>query len=658
MMKKSLLILSLSLVWGGLQAQSELDRKVLFTVEDDTVTAEEYMAVYNKNRDIGEEIDPKTPEEYLDLYINFKLKVHEAKEMGKDTMPAFLREFKNYREQLTKPYLSDKDVTKELIREAYSRMKYDIRASHIMVSLPKNPTPEDTLAAYNKIKSLKAQIENGAIFEEVAQTSSADTYSAKKGGDLGFFTVFDMVYPFETAAYKTRIGKISEPVRSQYGYHIVKTTERREARGKIKVAHLMLIDNDKTTNQQKEDVRTKIQEIYGMLKEGADFRTLVKQYSEDKNSVPLDGILDEFGINKMYPEFEDAAFALQDSGAFTAPVKTPVGWHIIMLVDKIGVPEFDKVEGRIRNKVERDDRARQSQVSVMRRIKKDYSFKEYPKTFKSLVEQVDESFMAREFKVPAKLRSADATVFEFEAHTYSVKDVMEIVAERQSRYGRGGNMRNQLYRLLKDYQEEELLAYEKSKLSEKYPEFRNLEREYFEGILLFDLTEEKVWRKAMTDSTGLDQFFKANRDKYQWEKRYRVYLVDAIDKKTAKKATKKLAKGLSRQKVMEDLNIESKLNLNIDSALAEMSQLGEWKDIVVSKGVIGKTEIIEVNDRYKQAFILDTQEPRAKELSEARGRVVSDYQSYLEEQWLNDLKSRYTVKVNKDVLAEVIKELE
>lgn len=658
MKNKSLVFLSLALLAGSLNAQS-LAQKVLFTVEDDTVTAQEYMAVYNKNRDIGQEIDPKTPQEYLDLYINFKLKVHEAKELGKDTMPAFLREFRNYREQLTKPYLSDKDVTKELIREAYSRMKYDVRASHIMIALPKNPTPDDTLKAYNKIVSMKRKIEEqGAMFEEVAQSGSDDTYSARKGGDLGYFTVFDMVYPFETAAYTTRVGKISDPVRSEFGYHIVKTTDKREARGKIQVAHLMLIDNDKTTAQQKEDVKKKIEEIYAKLEAGEDFRTLVKQYSEDKTSVPQGGVLDVFGINKMYPEFEDAAFALQDSGAYTEPVKTPVGWHIIMLVDKIGVPSFEDAEGQIQNKVERDSRAQQSQVSVMKRIKKDYKFKEYPKQFNRIFDQVDESFMSREYTMPSNPKYGKELVFEFAGKTYSVADVLSKIEDRQSRYGRGGNLRSQVYRLIKDYQEEELLAYEKSRLSEKYADFRMLEREYFEGILLFDLTEEKVWRRAMTDTTGLEAFFEENRANYQWDTRYQVYLVDAVNKKMAKKASKYLSKGKSRAEVMEKLNIDSKLNLNIDSALAESSQLGDYKDIILAESEPGRTEVIEVNSRFKQAVILAIEEPRNKELSEAKGRVISDYQTYLEEVWLEELRAKYTVVVDDDVLAEVVSELE
>ena len=246
----------------------------------------------------------------------------------------------------------------------------------------------------------------------------------------------------------------------------------------------------------------------------------------------------------------------------------------------------------------------------------------------------------------------------FAGKSYSVADVLSKIEDRQSRYGRGGNLRSQVYRLIKDYQEEELLAYEKSRLSEKYADFRMLEREYFEGILLFDLTEEKVWRRAMTDTTGLEAFFEENRANYQWDTRYQVYLVDAVNKKMAKKASKYLSKGKSRAEVMEKLNIDSKLNLNIDSALAESSQLGDYKDIILAESEPGRTEVIEVNSRFKQAVILAIEEPRNKELSEAKGRVISDYQTYLEKVWLEELRAKYTVVVDDDVLAEVVSELE
>ena len=303
-MKNVLLTSAVVLTISGfniVSAQEKLDDKVLFTVADDTVTAGEYMAVYNKNRNVGQDIDPKTPMEYLELYENFKLKVHEAKELGMDTVPAFIREYTGYRDQLAKPYLSDRDVTEELVQEAYNRMKLDVRASHIMISVAPDAAPADTLRAYNNLSELREQIKDGKVsFEEAAKENSADTYSAQRGGDLGYFTVFNMVYPFETVAYETPLGEISKPVRSRFGYHIVKPTDKRQARGEIGVAHIMLISNEKSTQEQQTAAEKKINEIYASLQNGEDFTTLAKQYSEDNGSASRGGILQPFGINKMF----------------------------------------------------------------------------------------------------------------------------------------------------------------------------------------------------------------------------------------------------------------------------------------------------------------------------------------------------------------------
>jgi peptidyl-prolyl cis-trans isomerase SurA len=655
-MKKVFASILCGVLFLSAQAQEKWANQVLFTVADDTVRADEYMAVYNKNRDIGEDIDPKTPLEYLDLYINFKLKVHDAKELGKDTMPNFLREFRNYREQLVKPYLSDKDVTNELVREAYTRMKFDIRASHIMVKLDKSPSPEDTLVAYNKALSIRNKIvKDGMSFEALA-ASSDDTYSAQRQGDLGFFTVFDMVYPFESAAYTTRMGEISMPVRSQYGYHLVKPTDKRAARGKVTVAHIMLIDNDKTTDEQRADVKTKIEEIYSKLEAGEEFETLVRQYSEDKTSIPRGGQLDPFGINKMYPEFEDAAFAITEIGNYTKPVKTPVGWHIIKLIKKDEELGFEKVQSEIKSKVERDIRAQQSEVSVMKRIKQDYNFKEYPQLYKKAFAQVDEeSYNKGEWKIK-KLKNGDVVLFSFDNKEYTIKDFLTFLESSQTKFRRGSTLDSKLYKAIKEYADGELLAYEKSRLSTKYPEFRLLEREYFEGILLFDLTEEKVWRQAMSDTNGLKAFFAMNGDKYQWPTRYQSYKVDASSKKIAKKAVKLLKKGKLVAEVLAELNEDSKLDLAIDSGLYSSEELNLTSVKEMSKA--GKSDIEVQNDRYIQAYVLNIEAPRAKTFEESKGKVISDYQEYLEAQWLEDLKLKYPVQVNQTVLDKVVSELE
>jgi peptidyl-prolyl cis-trans isomerase SurA len=655
-MKKVFVSIFCVVLFLSAQAQEKSANQVLFTVVNDTVKADEYKAVYNKNRDIGEDIDPKTPLEYLDLYINFKLKVHDAKELGKDTMPNFLREFRNYREQLVKPYLSDKDVTNELVREAYTRMKHDVKASHIMVKLDKNPSPDDTLVAYNKALSIRNKIvKDGISFESLA-ASSDDTYSAKRVGDLGFFTVFGMVYPFETAAYTTRMGELSMPVRSQYGYHLVKPTDKREARGKVTVAHIMLIDNDKTTDEERENVKTRIDEIFAKLDAGEEFETLVRQYSDDKTSIPRGGQLDPFGINKMYPEFENTSFGLESLGDYSQPIKTPVGWHILKLIKKDEKLSFENVQAELKGKVERDVRAQQSEVSVMKRIKQDYSFKEFPKLYQKAFKQVnEESYNKGEWKVE-NIKNADVVLFSFADKSYTVKDFLTFLEISQTKFRRGNTLDSKLYKAIKEYADGELLSYEKSRLSIKYPEFRLLEREYFEGILLFDLTEEKVWRKAMSDTSGLKAFFEMNTANYQWPTRYQAYKVDASSKKICKKAIKLLKKNKLQADVINTLTENSKLDLAIDSGLytateLELSSINEINEP-------GKTDIEVQNDRYMQGLILNIEAPRAKTFDEAKGKVISDYQEYLEAQWLEDLELKYPVKVNQDVLDKVVSELE
>lgn len=643
----------LALSGSVLFAQESLSESTLFTVANDTVTAGEYMAVYNKNRNLGEDIDPKTPTEYLDMYINFKLKVHEAKELGMDTLPGFTREYGSYRDQLAKPYLTDKDVTEELIEQAYDRMHYDVRASHIMVAIPRGATPEDTAKAYAEIMNIKSKIVKGASFSEMAKQFSADTYSAKRGGDLGYFTVFNMVYPFEEAVYTADEGEMVGPVKTRFGYHLIKKTDQREARGEIIVNHILIIANAKSTPEEKAAAQKKINELYGELEAGADFSTLAKQYSEDKSSAKNGGRMFPFGINKMYIEFEDAAFGLKSPGDFSEPVQTEVGWHIIQLVEHIGIPEKEAAIADIKSKIDRDERSQQSRMSIIKKLKKEYSYSEDPKVMKIAFSQMDDSFLIGKFK-PGKIKNATKVVFKFADKKYTVEDVITALAANQGGE-KGASLSSALNRSYKLFTEEEIIAYEKSRLVKKYPEYRLLSREYYEGILLFDLTENKVWRKSVTDTVGLKEYYSAHADKYQWKERYQAYVIDAASSKVAKKAAKMLKKGMAVAKVQAELNADSELNVKIDS---NMFETGTNKVVDGVEKTVGYSSPAEIDGRFFVVGILEVVPAGGKSYEEARGLVISDYQNYLEEQWIKDLKSKYEVKVEDSVLEKVVEELE
>ncbi len=646
----------LALVFFVGNAQNvSLEEQTLFSVNKEKVTAGEFMQVYNKNRNIGEDIDPKTPREYLELYINFKLKVQNAKELGMDTMPRFKNEFNSYRSQLAEPYLSDKAVNKDLVAEAYDRGKYDIRASHIMMAVTPESDAIDTLKSYKKLVKIKERIESGESFEKLAQEYSQDTYSAKNNGDLGYFTVFNMVYPFETAAYNTKVGQLSKIVRSQFGYHLIKVTDVRPARGTVKVAHILLVENDQTGEIQKQNAAQKIQEIYKEIEAGADFATMAKQYSEDKSSAFAGGEIPEFGINKMFPEFEEAAFSLE-TGNVSKPFKTPVGWHIVKVLDKPTVKTLADSERELKTKIDRDSRSQQGRISIIKQLKKDFGFKEFPKNIDLAFSQVDKGYLNMNYD-SENHKYGDKIMFSFADKQYTVTNFLDWLELNQAKGGKKlGKLNVELEKAYDSYSQSMVLAYEKANLESKYPEFAMLSREYFEGILLFDLTEKKVWRKSVTDTIGLEAFYAGNKAQYQWTKRYELVLVSAATEKIAKKAQKMLKKGKSIAELNEKLNKESLLNLKTDTGTFEMKDNDMLSLLDLADQ--GASKIISKDGRYVFAYVKSTLPAQGKTLAEARGAVLSDYTTYLEKEWLKELKGKYNVTVNDEVMDKVEAELE
>ena len=324
----------------------------LFRVGTKTVSMAEFQYVYGKNKDIGANIDPKTESEYLDLYVQFKRKVAAAEAMGRDTMPSFVNEYNGYYKQLLKPYLTDKNVDERLVQEAYERMQWDMRASHIMVDCAENALPSDTLRAYKQIMGIKDRLDRGEPFTQLAALST-DTYSAERGGDLGWFTVFGMVYPFESAVYTAPEGQVVGPIRTQFGYHLIRVTGKRPARHTMQAAHILILDTESEPNP---DAKQQIDEVYAKIQAGEPFAAAAMKYSEDPTTAKQGGRLAPFGINQMLSEFEDAAFSLTDDGTYSAPFKTKLGWHIVQRVGRNQLPGRQEAERQLAQKIRRDER--------------------------------------------------------------------------------------------------------------------------------------------------------------------------------------------------------------------------------------------------------------------------------------------------------------
>jgi peptidyl-prolyl cis-trans isomerase SurA len=640
----------IALVFVGAQLNAQ---EVLFTVGDQSITSEEFKAVYEKNKGVGAALDPKTPEEYLELYINFKLKIAEAYAQQRDTATEFKNEFGGYRAQLAKPYLSDQGAEDELIKQAFSRMQEEVRAAHIMIALEANALPSDTLKAYKQLLELRKSILSGKTkFEDAARETSADTWSAKNGGDLGYFTVFNMVYPFESAAYELEVGNLSMPVRSQYGYHLLKLLERRTASGIVRVRHIFFASNGKSSLQEQQRAERSANEIYSRLEGGEDFISLL-EFSEDRKTKDAMGELPEFGINNMMPAFEEAAFSLESPGDYSVPVETSIGWHVIQLIEKKPLASFDELKSELKKKVKRDTRSRVGATRFMKRLKSEYDF------------AIDERWLGRTMNLVEKnafgtgtwvipTLSRDRVVATFANEKIYQSEVLEFWAKNQNQSSEA--VRVEFLRVLFNaYSNDRMIAYEDGQLELKHADFRNLVREYKEGILLFDLTQEAVWNKAAQDSAGIATHYELIKEAYRWEDRVRATYWVSTDEKLAKKIAKWTAKN-KVEKVQELLENEDALSVAVQNGTYEKDDNSVIEAVWEQEsGVFGP---VELNNGSFAVVQIDEFLPTApKALNEIKGLVIASYQDALEKEWVNALKSKFEVNVNENAKSALFQEL-
>lgn len=652
---------------SSMQAQQGND-PVLLTVGDSKITKSEFEKIYEKNNP-KEERSKESLEKYLDLYINFKLKVNEAEELGMDTVTAFQEELKGYRKQLAQPYLTDKDVNEKLLREAYDRLQWDVRASHILVQVSENALPKDTLEAYNKIMKIRQRILKGEDFNKVAKEPGvSDDPSAKEnGGDLGYFTALQMVYPFETAAYNTKPGEVSMPVRTRYGYHIIKVADKRPAQGEILVGHIMVKAPAGMPANDSINAKNKIDELYAKLQNGADFAELAKEYSDDKPSAKKGGELPWFGLNRMPLEFEQASFALQKDNEYSKPIKTRYGWHIIKRLDKKELPSFDEMKAELKTKVTRDSRSQKGRQSLIARLKSEYNFTEAKKkkglfkktlTFPALEEfyaKVDSTFFEGKWDVK-KAEGMNKPMFTLDGKTYTQADFAKYLDSHQSKRQKpaGKNAAEGVSELVaamyKQWVDDAIISYEESRLEQKYPEFKALMQEYRDGILLFELTDKKVWSKAVKDTVGLKEFYEKNKENYKWDERAEVSIYTAANEKIAKEVRKMLAKNKTEKEILDAINKSSQLNLQVDSRIV---QKGE-NDLVDANWAPGiAPDKVQENGKVTIVVVHKLLKPEVKSFNEAKGLVTADYQNYLEKEWLESLRQKYEVKVNREVLETI-----
>jgi len=494
------------------------------TIHDRNITVSEFERIYKKNNS-NPAIEQQTVEEYLELFINFKLKVIEAEEMGLDTTEAFIREFNGYKKQLAKPYLSDKEEIEVLVKEAFERSQYDIHASHILLRCDQFASAEDTLKVYEKIMEIRNKLLAGEDFGTVARAVSDDPSVKTNSGDLGYFTVFRMVYPFESGAYNTKVGEISMPVRTRFGYHLIRINDRRPARGQIKVAHIMVLTPETMSESDKAKAKEKIDLYYDSLQLGADFAEIAEKYSEDRGSAIRGGELQWFGTGRMVAEFEKASFELEEVGEISEPIKTAFGWHIIKLLDKKTVEDFESNKAELENLVSKSDRSSFSKKAKIEKLKKQYNFEEYPGNLSDFYLVVDTTIFQRTWEA-SKADHLNDILFKIGDRKFNQSDFAKYLQQGQG--GRQMDIQVYVNSKYRTFVETSVMQYEEDQLADKYPEFRYLLQEYHDGILLFDLTDQMVWTKAVLDSAGLEAFYNDSELNYNLESRQRESILNIL----------------------------------------------------------------------------------------------------------------------------------
>jgi peptidyl-prolyl cis-trans isomerase SurA len=650
-MKKTLLFFLFGLMTQLAFAQKE---PVVMTINDKPVTKSEFLQIYTKNNP-KPSFDKDSLDRYMELFQVFKLKVAEAEALGYDTLPRLQKELEGYKKQLALPYLIDSVQNQAMVQEAYNRTATEVRCSHILVKLDPNASPKDTLAAYNRLLGLKARIEKGEDFASVAKSKlgSEDPSVVNNGGDLGYFTAFQMVYPFEEKAYTTQVGAVSEPFRTRFGYHILKVTDKRAARGTIKVAHLMISTGREASAETRQNAEKKINEIYDSLSTGASWEKMVSAYSEDANSIKKSGELPAFGSGtsqRMVLEFEDAAFALKRVGEFSKPVKTQYGYHIIKLIEWTPVKSYDLLRRELQAKVNKDERSKITQDSFVQKLKQQYNY-----TYKAdkglawFEQQIDSTFFMGKWK--ASSLKSNKTLFVLGGQKFKQQAFAQYV-EKNFRTVRKDAPEVVVKQLYTQWEKNQILAYEEALLPAKYPAYKALVQEYHDGIILYEIMQDQVWNKAVKDTAGLRSFFMENRSKYVWSQRLDATVYECKDEHVAVQVYGMLvsADTITSKEVLEVINKDSELNLKVRMNKFEVAQTPYLQDRNFTPGL---NPVYSMDGKWYVVKVAAVLAPAPKEFNEAKGLATSDFQAFLEKKWLEALRLKHKIVINEDALYQI-----
>ncbi len=641
---KFYLVVFISVFVSNSHAQS-ITADVLFTVDNEPVYVSEFIRVYNKNLDLVQDESQKNVDEYLTLFTNYKLKLKEAKSLNLHEKDSYKRELDTYKNQLASSYMTDSNVTDALIEEAYERLSYNVKANHILVKVPENAIPQDTLAAYTKIIKLRDRALAEGFDNVRKEVHNGQTVF---GEELGYFSGFKMVYKFENVAFNTPVGDVSQPFRTQFGYHILNVLDKRKSQGERTVAHIMLFK--KEGDSLAEEPEDRIQDIYKKLNQGEDFEALAKQFSDDKSSSSKGGMLSPFSRGQIsVPEFEDVAFSLENEGDISKPFKTQYGWHIVKLYGKKPISSFEELKPELEQKVKRDSRSKLIDDALITKLKNQYNIELQKGALDYFASLLNDDYLKRTWKLPTNFTETKPFL-KIENKQYTFKSFGDYILKTQSDIEPKTSFKAIISKKYNAFLGSKLIEYKEENLENENEDFAHVLNEYREGLLLFDLMETTIWNAAKTDSTDIQSYYENHKDEYVTPQRIDAIVGSSSNQKTLKKVSKLLQKGMDLEQIKNLINSNETIEVIFTTDIMDASHQALPEDFEFKKGI---SKIYKHNNAFVLAQVKEVLSKRQKTLDEAKGAVISDYQTYKEENWLKMLAEKYNVEINNEALIKV-----
>jgi peptidyl-prolyl cis-trans isomerase SurA len=642
-MQKTFLLLSTACFSFFISNAQIADDDTLLTIASTPVSANEFVRVYNKNLNLVQDDSQKEIDSYLELFINYKLKLTEAKALRYDKDPVYLKEFQSYKNQLTQSYLTDKNVTDDLVREAYDRTTNEVKAQHILILLDEVET--DTLAVYSKVEAYRERLVN-----EDFESLKKELHNGKNifVEDLGYFSAFKMVYNFESAAYATEVGAVSQPFRTRFGFHVVKILEKRKSRGQVSVAHIMIANTQKDSTLVAKD---RIQELHRLLLQGDDFGELAKQFSDDKSSSNRGGELSPFKSGQINSEiFETTAFELNPSNPISKPIQTQFGWHILKYINKIPVKSFEELQPELESQVGKDSRSQLVKAKMLERLLVEYQV-ENPNSKLMNVESNLTYITSEKAWEFSKDFDNNLPFLTIKNQSYTYQDFLNFINANQKANKKEWTTAVVVKKQYASFLEQSVIQYKKDNLESENEEFAHILNEYREGLLLFELMQDKIWEGAKNDSIGLQEFYNANKQNYVWPERIEGSVARSTNAKYIKKVRKYWQKNSSNEEIDEAINKDQQ-NVIFSNGELELGQAPLPKNFNVrTKTPI--SELIKENNSFYVVNVKEFKPKSQKTFEEAKGQLIADYQIALESKWTQELRTKFKVDVNESVLAKV-----